>query len=343
MIDSSRYQYNLSRYLRIVAFKQDKVRETGTNSFTFRCPYCGDSAKDPRKTRGYLYLKKNTWFFKCHNCGIAKNGQNFFKDQEPELFKKYRMELMQQHSTPTDWEEPEYMRKPVSRSIEDPLKSLTRLDQLEKDHAARVYLISRKLDPSHFDRIYYTPKFMAFVNTLIPEKFTTDALEFDGPRIIFPFTDSSGKVFGFTGRSIEPHVKSRYVSIILNDAHNKVYGLDRVDMTKDFFVCEGPIDSLFLSNAIAMAGSDIEEGFLNREHAILVFDNEPRNKEIVNRIEKYIMRGFRVCIWPSEIEEKDINDMILAGRTPMQVEDMIRKNAFDKLKATLKLLKWRKT
>lgn len=116
-----------------------------------------------------------------------------------------------------------------------------------------------------------------------------------------------------------------------------------VKFNKKYYVVEGPIDSLFLDNCVAMAGADGNASGLDYlENAVFVFDNEPRNKEIVSRMERCIDRGYKVCIWPENVLDKDINDMVLSGIDPVNLQMVIDQNTFENLEAKLKLSYWRK-
>jgi alkyl sulfatase BDS1-like metallo-beta-lactamase superfamily hydrolase len=88
-----------------------------------------------------------------------------------------------------------------------------------------------------------------------------------------------------------------------------------------------------------MCGSDVDIGALGWSNYIYVFDNEPRNREIVNRIEKTINRGDKVIIWPTSIEQKDINDMVLAG---LNVMDVLKSSTYTDLEAKIKFNNWKK-
>jgi len=72
---------------------------------------------------------------------------------------------------------------------------------------------------------------------------------------------------------------------------------------------------------------------------VYVFDNEPRNKEIVSKYIKAIDNGERVVIWPNNIVEKDINDMVMAGH---DVQNVVELNTYQGLEAKLKLTEWKK-
>jgi Ran GTPase-activating protein (RanGAP) involved in mRNA processing and transport len=71
-------------------------------------------------------------------------------------------------------------------------------------------------------------------------------------------------------------------------------------------------------------------------------DNEPRNKDIVKQLDKYINLGYNVCMFPDTLQEKDINDMILSGRSVDEIVEVINTNTFTGMEAKLKFADWRK-
>lgn len=146
---------------------------------------------------------------------------------------------------------------------------------------------------------------------------------------------------GVQGRALDQS-KIRYITIKKEEA-KKIYGLNRIDLTKQIYVVEGPIDSLFLNNAVATMDANLTSvSDILPSNIVLVFDNEKRNKEIVKNMERAIKRNFQVCIWPDSIEQKDINDMIKSGFTTQNIHDIIRQNTFVDLKAQLQFNLWRK-
>jgi hypothetical protein len=202
----------------------------------------------------------------------------------------------------------------------------------------KKYINKRMIPANQHYRMYYAPKFRAWVNSMIPDKF--EAVGKDEPRLVIPFLDEDGKIFGCSARGFDPN-GIRYYSIMLSE-RPKLFGLDTVDFKKRYHVVEGAIDSMFLSNGLAMAGADGNvNGLKNLDKSVWVFDAEPRNKEIHKRMEKIIDAGYQICIWPSNIPGKDINEMVLNGVS--DVEEVINANIYKGLTAKIKLTEWKKT
>lgn len=319
-----------------------KIKATNPYRINFRCPICGDSRKSKVKARGWLIedKKDQSIHFFCHNCGASLSFQNFLKVVDPTVHKDYiTAKYIDRAKTSGVAEvDPQAFKTNTPKMMSDPLKKIKKISQLKADHPVKKYIQNRQIPPHQHYRLYYAPKFKQWIESVLPGKLpNTDR---DHPRLILPFVDEKGVCFGVTGRGFDPN-GLRYLTIMFQD-RPKVFGLDKVDFKKPYFVVEGPIDSLFLSNAVAMAGADgTLNGIENTEKATFVFDNEPRNKEIHKRIEQLIRQGMSVCIWPSNIKEKDINDMVRAGIT--NVEEVIRSHTYKGLEANLKLAMWRKT
>lgn len=308
--------------------------------YNFRCPLCGDSKTNRTKTRGYLLSKKGTTMFFCHNCGASMSLGNFIKELDPEIHKEYIQErFVVKHSTVepvvdiTSFKKPKFIKNTS-------LGSLKKVSQLDWNHPVKTYVNSRLIPAKMHCRLFFAPKFKTWINTLVPDKFDIDHEGFkDEPRLVIPFIDKNGDMFALQGRSFS-NKGIRYITIVINPDVPKLYGLDTVDFDKRFYVTEGPIDSMFLSNAIAMAGADLPYHTIDKKNATIVFDNEPRNREIVKKIEKYIDLGFDVSIWPEWIPYKDINEMVLNGMT--NIEKIINENTYQGLSAKMKLSSWKK-
>ena len=317
-----------SKYIGLVSSRLQKFKRVKSDLYNFRCPICGDSQKHKNKARGYIYQVKNNSNFKCHNCGASMSLNNFLKTIDTTLHKQYTLEKFKEGHTGRNFvvEEPTFtFKKPVFKKKLD-------LPKASEDPDARRYLEKRKLNPEKF---YFTDSFKRWTNT---KKQTFDTIGRDEPRIIIPMYNEDKDLIGFQGRSLIPN-SVKYITVMLEDEAPKIYGLDTIDEKLPVYVVEGPFDSTFINNSVALCGSDGDLGYFKGSDTILVYDNEPRNREIVNRIGKCIDRGEKVVIWPSGLEEKDINDMVLSGHDVMS---MIKLNTYSGLEAKVKFNSWKK-
>jgi len=317
-----------SKYIGLVSSRLQKFKRVKSDLYNFRCPICGDSQRNKNKTRGYFYVVKNNTNFKCHNCGASLSFNNFLKQIDATLHKQYTLEKFKEGHTGRNFvvEEPKFeFNKPVFKRKLD-------LPKASEVPAAKEYLERRKLDPQKF---YFAHKFKEWTNT---QKVTFDTIGRDESRIIIPMYNKDKNLIGFQGRSLIPN-SVKYITVMLDEEAPKIYGLDEVDEQLPVYVVEGPFDSTFVNNSVALCGSDGDLGYFKGSDVILVYDNEPRNREIVNRIGKCISRGQRVVIWPSGIIEKDINDMVLSG---LNVMDVLKSNTYSGLEAKIKFNNWKK-
>ena len=317
-----------SKFIGLVSSRLQKFKKVKADLYNFRCPICGDSQKNKSKTRGYLYGVKADVNFRCHNCGASMTLSNFLKTLDPVVHKQYVFERFKGGHTGrgTVVEEPKFDFKPPQFS-----PKLDLLKASEHD-AARLYLEKRLIDPKIFN---YTPTFKKWVNTLVPNKFSD--ITYDEPRIIIPLIYEN-QLIGFQGRALGPN-SVKYITIMLYDDAPKIYGLDKINNEFPVFVTEGPFDSTFVSNSIAMCGADGDVRRGGIDDPVWVYDNEPRSNEIVKRISNTIDRGEKVVIWPNNINEKDINDMILAGHDVMGV---LNSNTYSGLTAQLQFNTWKR-
>ena len=317
-----------SKYVGLVSSRLLKFKRVKADLYNFRCPICGDSKKSKSKTRGYFYAINSNVNFRCHNCGASMSFNNFLKQIDPVLQKQYTMEKFKEgHSGGRNFvvEEPKFTFEPPK------FKPRLDLPKASENPAAKKYLENRKLNP---DKFYYTDKFKAWSNS---QKQTFDSVEYDEPRIIIPLFYKDTLV-GFQGRSLGPS-KVKYITVMINDDAPKIYGLDQIRRGAPVYITEGPFDSTFIRNSIAVCGADGDVRKWGISTPVWVYDNEPRSKEITTRIFNTINSGDRVVIWPSTISEKDINDMVLAGH---DVQSVVESNVYHGLKAKLQFNTWKR-
>jgi len=318
-----------SKYIGLISSRLQKFKRVKSNLYNFRCPICGDSQKHKNKARGYFYQVKTNTNYKCHNCGASLSFNNFLKQIDSTLHKQYVMEKFKDgHAGGRNFvvEEPKFeFKKPIFKKKFD-------LPKASEVTIAKEYLEKRKIDSSKF---YFASKFKQWTNT---QKHTFDTISRDESRIIIPMYDLGKNLIGYQGRSLGPN-SIKYITVMLRDDAPKVYGLDKLNEKEPIYITEGPFDSTFVENSIAMCGSDLDIRTFGWSNYIWVFDNEPRNREIVERIGKTINRGDQVVIWPSNIKEKDVNDMVLGGQDIMNV---LESNTYSGLKAKIKFNNWKK-
>ena len=319
-----------TKYIGLVSSRLSKFKRVKPNLYNFRCPICGDSKKHRNKARGYFYGIKANVNFRCHNCGASMSFSNFLKEIDTVLHKQYVMEKFKDGFAGVKGGSA--IPKPAELKFEAPVfKSKIDLPKASTNVAAKKYLENRKLNP---DKFYYTDKFKAWSNS---HKQTFDDVNYDEPRIIIPLFYQK-TLIGFQGRSLGPS-KVKYITVMINDDAPKIYGLDNIRRDAPVFVTEGPFDSTFIRNSIAMCGADGDVGKWGVSTPVWCFDNEPRSKEITTRISNTIARGDSVVIFPSNIHEKDINDMVLAGH---DVQSIVESNIYKGLEANLQFNTWKR-
>ena len=315
------------KYINLISSRFQKFKKVKNNLYNFRCPICGDSQKNKNKARGYLYQVKNNTNFKCHNCGVNISFNNFLKQIDSVVYKQYSLEKFKEGKTGKNFT----VEEPVFHFDVPKFEAKLDLPKASENSNAKSYLESRKLNPHKF---YYTDQFKSWTNSL---KDVFDDTSKDEPRIIIPLFYQN-TLIGFQGRALGPN-KIKYITVMLTDDAPKIYGLDEIQKTETVYITEGPFDSTFIRNSIALCGADGNVSKWGINDAVWIYDNEPRNAEIHSRISRVIDRGERVVIWPSTIKEKDINEMVLSG---LDVQSVIESNTYSGLEAKLKFTTWKK-
>ena len=324
-----------TKYINLASASLQKYKKVKTGLYTFRCPYCGDSKKNKNKTRGYLFQVKGDHVFKCHNCGITRSISNFLKDHAPHVYDEYVMERYKEGTIGKNVPKPDLTQFVHTPKFEKRTVDLEPLSCLNNFHVAKKYILDRGIPENKLDRLYYCPKFKEWSNT---QKQTFPDTTNDEARIIIPLNDTDGNLIGFQGRSLSPNAKMRYITVMLDENAPKLYGLDHINKNETIYIVEGPLDSFFLENSVAMCGSDVDIRTLGWSDYIWVYDNEPRSRQITDKISKSIDAGDSVVIWPSTIKEKDLNDMVVSG---VNVKSVIQSNVYQGLKAKLQLSNWK--
>ena len=333
-----------TKYVNLISLRLPMFKRKNDGLYNFRCPFCGDSRKSKTKARGYFYQKRTDLFFRCHNCGQSNTFSNFLKQFDGELYKEYALERYKEGVTGMGSNTPNPVFKHEKPKFHTKI-DLPKISDLEDNHFAKKYLVNRAIPTQFLSYLYYTEDFKKFVKEMTKRDYDLNENE---QRIIIPFYDENKILVTFQGRAFT-NTLLRYITIKINEDSPKIFGLDRLDLEKQFYVVEGPFDSMFLPNCIAMAGSDVNlrsqkeiSDALDNHIGTMILDNEPRNLEIISRMEKAIDNGWNICIWPESMKQKDLNDMILSGIQEMKLIEIININTYNGLFAKTKLASWRK-
>lgn len=330
-------------FIGLIQFRLEQFVQKSPDLYNFRCPYCHDSKKRKTKKRGYIYRKGNDYFFRCHNCGEGTTFANFLKFVDPGSYKQYILEKYSEGNnahSPVEKPDFEELKGNVFDHFakEEKKLSVTSVDELPESHFARDYIKNRGIPEQYWNEIYYTENFKEFMDADFPEHGKDDLPE--DARIVLFFTDENENIQLVSGRALAD-TKMRYLSVTVTEHDRKLFGTHRLDPTKACYVVEGQFDSLFIDNCVATGDSSLAsvlDIFPNADWT-MIYDNEPRNKDIVRQIERTIDKGCKVVIFPEDLEEKDINDMVLAG---YDIKKLIQENTVQGIPAMLKFIKWKR-
>lgn len=337
-----------TKFVRLISNRVRNFKQKSDKLFQMSCPICGDSQKNKSKARGYVYAKGNNLFYRCHNCNASTNLANLIKHVDVSLHKEYILEKYKsgeiKHSNTRtvvfDIQAPKFDTVEKQKSFD----YAEFCDNLPETHFCLNYLKDRSIPEKHLNKFLFTANYEKFVKSLFPnvdKEISNDA------RLVIPYYDEFNDIIAVTGRALhKTEEKLRYVTVRSNDhvSGKLIYGLDRLDKKKKVFIVEGPIDSLFLDNCVASGDSALLQtaAQLKVDDCVLIWDNEPRNKQICNLISSAIAANMKVVIWPDDLKGKDINEMIMYGSTKGQISDIISNNTFSGIEAVMRFNYWKK-
>jgi len=328
------------KYVGLVSPRLNRFKKKSDKVYNLRCPYCGDSKKDKLKARGYLFIHKDAIFYKCHNCNVSTSLFKFLEFLDPSLANAYKLENYAQNVSNTIVYKSETPKTEVKVEQKDSLAELGVVPLTKVSSSSKVmkYVRERRIPEERYDDLYYAEDMKVFekLNPAYENRIVSEE------RLIIPYRDKFGNLSGVTGRAINPS-RLRYINVRLSE-YPMIYGLKYVDQTQTIYVCEGAIDSMFINNGIAVGGSDLKRAInmFPKEKLVLIFDNEPRNKQIITIMEKMIQYGYRLMIWPNEWQYKDINEAIINGIDKRRISDLLYRNTHQDLSLKLAIRNWKK-
>lgn len=332
------------KYINLISPRFESFVKKKDFLYACRCPVCGDSKKNKSKMRGYIFRKANGLFYKCHNCGIGLSAGNLIRHLDEGMYKKYILERYSQgEDSKAGFKEPEFKFKPVrfGEVEEKEYENAICVSELPEEHYCLQYLNNRKIPKEFFSDIFFTQKFKSFVEEIYPDN---EATLLDESRVVILYKNEFNVVEGLSARSLGDASKLRYIKLNFSGQDKIYYGKNRINLSEPVRIVEGAFDSMFVHNCLASGDSALMSvaDDVDAKDKILIFDNEPRNPQIVNLMQKAVDRGYTLVIWPDFIVGKDINEMLLNGFNIDLIENIIKENACSGLKAKLKFASWRK-
>lgn len=298
------------KYIRFLSSRLKNFKDKGNGVFEFSHS-CESAAS--RKRRGYFYKKGSGYNFFCHNCQESTKFFKFLQHTDTMLYKEYQLEVFKDSMTTSTKKQEEIVEKKeeVSKTL-SVVTGLVPYRDLPETHPAWKYVLDRKIPESMYSDIYFCRDFYPWAAKFNKqfEKVTTKE-----PRLVIPYRTRTGEVFAFTCRAYGKSER-KYIEIKLDPEIELIYGLDRLNTAKTIYCLEGPIDSMFVPNSIAVGGASYSGDFFNKykHNIVIVPDNDwKRNKDVANQIEKMAKNGFKVALLPDTWTAKDINKAVQDG------------------------------
>lgn len=323
----------------------ENFKHCGKGKYNFRCVYCGDSKKDPSKSRAWFlppdrHHRVDSYVYYCFNCNKSTTLDKFLREHFPTQYDELLLDKYRRGGRDARGPSSEVASRPSETDeFDDRLsQDLVRLSLLPRDHPCVEFCESRLIPEECFSDLWYAERFEPWVESILPEH---NKYKKVSPRLVLPFRTRSGSLFGVQGRAIDGD-GIRYKTFLFAEGRPQVFGMNRVNFNRRFYVLEGAIDSLFVSNSIAVNSSNLVSGLRSlrtiEKNAVLLFDNQPRNLEITNCLREAVCEGYAVCVWPRGLRAKDPNDMILSGLSRDELMKIIRDNTFQGLGAETVLI-----
>ena len=336
-----------SKYIRLISSRLRNFKQKKDYLWNFSCPICGDSKKNLNKARGYVFAKGTNLFYSCHNCGSGISLGNLIKQVDSSLYKEFILERYKSGESgfsnfkhPTfDIPAPRFDKVVKEKTFEH----AEWVSKLPSEHFCLVYCTNRRFLSTMTDNLLFTPNYKKFCDALVPnhgKEITADA------RLVIPFYNKYNTLIGVSGRALEnSDYRLRYVTLRTTESQDKlIYGMDKVNTNELVKIVEGPLDSMFLTNCVGSGDSALIQTakLIDAENKVLIYDNEKRNLEIVKMMSDAIKLNYNIVIWPDTMNQKDINEMVMAGVSPDEIERIISSNTFTGLRAQIKFVSWKK-
>lgn len=275
------------------------------NIYNAECPVCKEGKSVGRSRRLFYFPAKQ--YFYCHNCVKSWKCFEWVKEvtglTAPEILAKNKEKIQHVQTSPLK----RLQEKKLAPISDLPENSIDITDEFQYDffrsneyvRLAKEYCEQRRL----FTAVNSCKKFYVSLEDNIHKE-----------RLVIPFLDTNNKTVYYQTRALTANQHPKYLSKL---GEKSLFGINNVSSDIPYvFVFEGPIDSMFVRNGLAMASLAPTEKQLQQlttligYEPIFVFDNDKDNKQVNKKVEKYIKEGRSVFVWPKEFAKfKDFNEV----------------------------------
>lgn len=277
------------------------------NVFNAECPVCKEG-KSAGRSRRLFYFPHKGYFF-CHNCSKSWRPFEWVKEVTtmtiPEIIKRNN-EKAGENQLPEKYVKP--VEEKVELVISDlPEGSVDLTDETQVQFYHTNKFVKLALEYCRNRRLFTATNSCSKFYVALEDKVHRN-------RLVIPFYGDNNKVICYQTRALTSNQFPKYLTKF---GEKELFGLNNVDSTIPYvFVFEGPIDSMFVKNGIAMASLSPTEKQLQQINNLIgfeqiyVFDNDKNNAQTSRKIEKYIKERKKIFIWPKEFSRfKDFNEI----------------------------------
>jgi len=285
------------------------------DSYQCGCPICREGKSLGKKQRCYFIPSRNNIY--CHNCGWSSTPINWIKEVSGENFSDIIDELKNFDIDIENYIEEKKDTK--ERTITPPLPDdcINLFDNKQVEFFKDNKVVKKAIDiikGRKLDTAINRPKAL-YVS--LSDKVHKN-------RLVIPFYEDGNVVF-YQSRSIfHEDPKPKYISKI--NSTKSLYGFDMIDPKLDYvFIFEGPINSFFVKNAVAVAGiqekssqsftlKQLEQlNTLKLYKKIWVLDSQWIDSASRSKSKILADQNENIFIWPEKIgrKYKDFNDLAM--------------------------------
>jgi DNA primase len=277
------------------------------NVFNAECPVCKEG-KSAGRTRRLFYFPHKQYFY-CHNCVKSWRPFEWVKDITGWTFP----EIVRKNNEKEGLVQTKKLVYPIVQAqkvieIPDlPENSIDLTDKTQIEYYNDNKFVKLALNYCQKRRLWTATNSCKRFYLSLEDRVHKN-------RLVIPFISDNGKTNCYQTRALTENQFPKYLTKF---GEKEMFGINNINEEIPYvFIFEGPIDSMFVKNGVAMASLAPTEHQLQQltnligYEQIWVFDNDKNNKQTSRKIEKYIKEGKKIFVWPKEFQKfKDFNEI----------------------------------